>query len=151
MSDTSPQWNAPAVPIVSAIASEEKAGFWLRFVANICDGIMVSLFSLPFAILSASTKGNISSLSQAAQFIFTFFLLAYWIGNAGGSPLRRKLGVFILDETDGSFIGIRRGSIRIMMSWVSAFVFLYGYWSMVWNPQKQTWHDRVANTVVVKR
>jgi uncharacterized RDD family membrane protein YckC len=151
MSDTSPLWNAPAIPVTNAIVSEEKAGFWLRFVANICDGIMVSLFSIPFAVISASTTGNAAALSQAAQFIFTFFLLAYWIGSAGGSPLRRKMGVFILDEVDGSFIGMRRACLRIMMSWVSGLVFLYGYWSMVWNPQKQTWHDRVANTVVVKR
>jgi uncharacterized RDD family membrane protein YckC len=151
MSDTSPEWNAPAAPVVSAIATEEKAGFWLRFVANICDGLMVSLFSIPFAVISASTKGNAAAASQAGQFIFTFFLLAYWIGSGGGSPLRRKLGVFILDQTDGSFIGMPRACIRIMMSWVSGIVFLYGYWSMVWNPQKQTWHDRVAKSVVVKR
>jgi uncharacterized RDD family membrane protein YckC len=128
-----------------------KAGFWLRLFANICDGIMLSLVSIPFAIISASTTGAVSSMSQAAQFIVTFFVLAYWIGTQGGSPLRRALGVFILDETNGSFIGTQRSAIRIMMSWVSALAFLIGYLSMLWNPQRQTWHDRVAHTVVVKR
>jgi uncharacterized RDD family membrane protein YckC len=152
MSESStPNWDAPEVVTISDIAYEPKAGFWLRFVANLCDGIMVSIVSIPFAIISASTTGTYAGLSQAAQFIVSFFVLAYWIGNQGGSPLRRKLGVFILDEVDGSFIGQRRAALRIMMSWVSGIVFLLGYLAMLRSPQSQTWHDRVAHSVVVKR
>jgi uncharacterized RDD family membrane protein YckC len=65
--------------------------------------------------------------------------------------LRRKLGVFILDEDTGAFIGQRRAAQRIMMSWVSGIVFLIGYLAMLRSPQSQTWHDRVAHSVVVKR
>ena len=152
MSESStPDWDAPEVLSISDIASEPKAGFWLRFVANICDGIMVSVISIPFAIITASTTGTTASLSQAAQFVVSFFVLAYWVGTQGGSPLRRKLGVFILDQDDGSFIGHRRAFQRIMMSWVSGIVFLLGYLSMLRHPQSQTWHDRVAHSVVVKR
>ena len=152
MSDSStPDWDAPEVASISDIAFEPKAGFWLRFVANICDGIMVSLISIPFSIITASTTGTTASMSQAAQFVVSFFVLAYWVGNQGGSPLRRKLGVFILDQDDGSFIGQRRAFQRIMMSWVSGLVFLLGYLSMLRHPQSQTWHDRVAHSVVVKR
>jgi uncharacterized RDD family membrane protein YckC len=152
MSESStPDWDAPEVLSISDIASEPKAGFWLRFVANICDGIMVSVISIPFAIITASTTGTTASLSQAAQFVVSFFVLAYWVGTQGGSPLRRKLGVFILDQDDGSFIGQRRAFQRIMMSWVSGIVFLLGYLAMLRHPQSQTWHDRVARSVVVKR
>ena len=152
MSESStPDWDAPEVLSIGDIASEPKAGFWLRFVANICDGIMVSVISIPFAIITASTTGTTASLSQAAQFVVSFFVLAYWVGTQGGSPLRRKLGVFILDQVDGSFIGQSRATKRIMMSWVSGIVFLLGYLAMLRSPQSQTWHDRVAHSVVVKR
>ena len=154
MSESSfPDWNAPEPEVmsISDIAFEPKAGFWLRFIANLCDGIMVSLVSIPFAIISASTTGTTAALAQAAQFVLSFFALAYWVGMQGGSPLRRKLGVFILDQDDGSFIGQRRAAQRIMMSWVSGIVFLLGYLAMLRSPQSQTWHDRVAHSVVVKR
>jgi uncharacterized RDD family membrane protein YckC len=154
MSESSfPDWNAPEPEVVSIsdIAFEPKAGFWLRFIANLCDGIMVSLVSIPFAIISASTTGTTAALSQAGQFVVSFFALAYWVGTQGGSPLRRKLGVFILDEDTGAFIGQRRAAQRIMMSWVSGIVFLIGYLAMLRSPQSQTWHDRVAHSVVVKR
>ena len=154
MSESSfPDWNAPEPEVmsISDIAFEPKAGFWLRFIANICDGIMVSIVSIPFAIISASTTGTTAALAQAAQFVLSFFALAYWVGMQGGSPLRRKLGVFILDQDDGSFIGKRRAAQRIMMSWVSGIVFLLGYLAMLRSPQSQTWHDRVVHSVVVKR
>lgn len=152
MSESStPDWDAPEVATISDIAYEPKAGFWLRFIANLCDGIMVSIISIPFAIISASTTGTAAALSQSSQFVVSFFVLAYWIGTQGGSPLRRKLGVFILDQDDGSFIGQRRAAQRIMMSWVSGIVFLLGYLAMLRSPQSQTWHDRVAHSVVVKR
>lgn len=152
MSESStPDWDAPEVVAISDIAFEPKAGFWLRFIANICDGIMVSIVSIPFAIISASTTGTAAAISQSSQFVVSFFVLAYWIGNQGGSPLRRKLGVFILDQDDGSFIGQPRAALRIMMSWVSGIVFLLGYLAMLRSPQSQTWHDRVAHSVVVKR
>ena len=154
MSDSSfPGWSAPEPEVVSIsdIAFEPKAGFWLRFLANLCDGIMVAIISLPFAIVTASTTGAVASVVQWIQFVVSFFVLAYWVGTQGGSPLRRKLGVFILDQEDGSFIGQRRAAQRIMMSWISGIALLIGYLSMLWNPQRQTWHDRVAKSVVVKR
>ena len=154
MSDSSfPSWSAPEPEVVSIsdIAFEPKAGFWLRFLANLCDGIMVAIISLPFAIVTASTTGAVASVVQWIQFVVSFFVLAYWVGTQGGSPLRRKLGVFILDQEDGSFIGQRRAAQRIMMSWISGIALLIGYLSMLWNPQSQTWHDRVAKSVVVKR
>ena len=154
MSESSfPNWNAPEPEVmsISDIAFEPKAGFWLRFLANLCDGIMVAIISLPFAIVTASTTGAVASVVQWIQFVVSFFVLAYWVGTQVGSPLRRKLGVFILDQEDGSFIGQRRAAQRIMMSWISGIALLIGYLSMLWNPQSQTWHDRVAKSVVVKR
>jgi uncharacterized RDD family membrane protein YckC len=35
------------------------------------------------------------------------------------------------------------------MSIVSAVVFLLGYLWMIWDSEKQTWHDKVAGSVVV--
>jgi uncharacterized RDD family membrane protein YckC len=37
------------------------------------------------------------------------------------------------------------------MSYVSQLALLLGYLWMLWDPNKQTWHDKVAQSVVVKR
>ena len=143
-------WPAPNVGGGdNPIASEPRAGFWIRFVANICDSLMASLIAIPAGIIGNSIGGkDFSNLLQATA---SFLVIAYWIGSGGGSPLRRKLGVIVLDENDGSFIGFRRGAIRVMMSWVSGICLLLGYLWMLWDGNKQTWHDKVAHTVVVRR
>ena len=134
-----------------AANSGEYAGFWIRFVAYICDAIMVSLVNLPIAIFVASQDSINDTALNFIELVISTAFLAYWIGNKGGSPLRVRLGVLVVDENDGSFIGAQRAVIRIAMSWVSGIVLLLGYISMLWNPRKQTWHDRVAHTVVVRK
>ena len=140
-----PQPEQPANPI----SREPRAGFWIRFVANICDSLNAVIFSLPASIIGNAIGG--SDFANLMSATATFVAVAYWIGTGGGSPLRRRLGVIVLDENDGSFIGFRRGSIRVMMSWVSAFALLLGYFWMIWDSNKQTWHDKVAHSVVVRR
>ena len=120
----------------------------MRFLAHICDGIMTSLVAIPFVIIGNLVSSDFSMLLQT---LAVFGSLTYWTGTQGGSPLRRKLGVLVLDENDGSYIGIKRAAYRNLMSNVSGIVFGIGYLSMLWNPNKQTWHDRVAQSVVVKR
>lgn len=147
----SSDWNISSTPATSSISSEEKASFGIRLLGHICDNIMMIAVTFPFVILSSAVSGTASTASQAAQFLVSFAFLAHWIGTQGGSPLRRKLGVYILDENDGSYIGRQRAAVRIIMSWVSGLVLLLGYISMLWNPQRQTWHDRIAKSVVVRR
>ncbi len=120
----------------------------MRFLAHICDGIMTTLVALPFALIGNLVSSDFSMLLQT---LAIFGSLSYWIGTKGGSPLRRTLGVLVLDENDGSYIGVKRAAYRTLMSYVSGIALMLGYLSMLWNPKKQTWHDRVAQSVVVKR
>jgi uncharacterized RDD family membrane protein YckC len=165
-----PDWNAPEPKVVSIsdIAFEPKAGFWLRFIAHICDAINSLIVAIPFELVgmlvSDSSKSDAdgfarlpgygfgsSGLTSVIGTIVTFYVLAYWTGSRGGSPLRVRLGVLVLDENDGSYIGTKRAVYRGLMSYVSQICLLLGYFWMLWNPQNQTWHDRVAHSVVVKR
>jgi uncharacterized RDD family membrane protein YckC len=139
----------------SPMESEKKAGFWMRFVAHICDGINSLLIILPFQglnnILLHNGQDAVASLASVVGGAATIYFLAKWTGERGGSPLRVKTGVLVLDETDGSYIGIRRAFIRVLMGYVSQLVLLLGYFWMLWDPKKQTWHDKVAKSVVVQR
>jgi uncharacterized RDD family membrane protein YckC len=137
------------------IQNEPKATFGIRLIAHIFDAVMVMLISFPFAVISAVVEENGSK--EAADIITLVGIItclgvyAWWIGNQGGSPLRRTIGVLVLDESTGAFIGTKRGMKWVLMSQVSGIIFFLGYFAMLWHPNKQTWHDRVAHAVVVKR
>ena len=150
-----PPTPSPSGGFLAPMQSEKKAGFWMRFVAHICDGINSLIVIIPFEVLGNYLHNhNHHSLANMNAFLgmaVTTYVLAMWIGDKGGSPLRVKTGVLVLDETDGSYIGIKRAFIRGLMSYVSQIVFMLGYLWMIWDPNKQTWHDKVAKSVVVQR
>jgi uncharacterized RDD family membrane protein YckC len=155
----SESWQPPTPPTFDAeftapIHQEQRAGFWMRFLAHICDGLNSLIVILPFQILSnvfADSNSGMAGLFSLLGTTASIYVLAYWTGSRGGSPLRVRLGVLVLDENNGSYIGTKRAVYRGLMSYVSQLVFLLGYLSMLWNPNKQTWHDKVAKSVVVKR
>lgn len=170
----SDNWQPPTPPtfgteFTAPIQQEQRAGFWIRFLAHICDGLSSLLVALPIQLIGAlvSRSSNVSNADGFAGFtgfgmgttdiwsvigtVASFFVLAYWIGSRGGSPLRVRLGVLVLDQNDGSFIGTKRAVYRGLMGYVSQLALLLGYLWMIWDPNKQTWHDKVAQSVVVKR
>jgi hypothetical protein len=51
-------------------------------------------------------------------------------------------------RADGGPIGYSRVAIRWLVSIVSAAVTLLGYFWMLWDPEKQTWHDKAAGSIV---
>jgi uncharacterized RDD family membrane protein YckC len=59
------------------------------------------------------------------------------------------LGIRVLGLDTGGSIGYGRAFLRWVMSIVSAIVLLIGYLWMLWDREKQCWHDKVANAVVV--
>ena len=154
MAEINSNWDAPG-GFTPSMHHDDLAGFWTRFIAHIADGLNTMLIVLPFSFVSSavSDSGN-KSMSEMITFLgaaAAVFMLAKWTGERGGSPLRVRYGALVVDAHDGSFIGFRRAFFRILMSYVSQFVLLLGYFWMLWSPNKQTWHDKVANSVVVKR
>ena len=55
----------------------------------------------------------------------------------------------VVDFETGGPIGYLRGFIRYIGRYVSAIVLLLGYLWMLWDREKQTWHDKFAGSVVV--
>ena len=81
-------------------------------------------------------------------------MLAYYIvltGRRGATIGQRALQIAVVDMYSGGTIGIGRATGRYFMSVVSGWVCYLGYLWMLWDEHKQTWHDKVVNSVVVRR
>ena len=150
MTDTNTGWGAPE-PTGQPMQHDDLAGFWIRFLAHVCDGINILPIVLAFDWVALAVGGNAKSTIQLLGAAAGIYMQARWTGERGGTPLRVRTGVLVVDRTDGSFIGIRRAIVRVLMSYVSQFALLLGYFWMLWDRDKQTWHDKVAGSVVVRR
>jgi uncharacterized RDD family membrane protein YckC len=83
--------------------------------------------------------------------VFAFVMLQiYWEGQ-GGTPFRRGYGAVIVDMHTGQPIGMPRAFLRIFVANISLVALGLGFLWMLWDPKKQTWHDKAARTLVVKR
>jgi uncharacterized RDD family membrane protein YckC len=71
-------------------------------------------------------------------------------GGSGQTVGKRALGIRVVDARTGGSIGTGRGVGRYFARILSALVCMLGYLWMLWDPEKQTWHDKMVTSYVVK-
>lgn len=121
-----------------------RAGFWRRFAGAFIDGIVVGVATGILKAALGTTTGSSLGLVVSAAY-FTAF-----VGAERGQTLgQMTLGIRVLGLDNGASIGYGRAFLRWVMSIVSAIVLLLGYLWMLWDKEKQCWHDKAANAVVV--
>jgi uncharacterized RDD family membrane protein YckC len=136
----------PPPPVEAPTGVGEPAGFWRRFAGSIIDGIVVGVVETIFAVILGRSAGyGVGLIVSAAYF-------TYFHGRTGQTPGNAVLGIRVVDVRDnpGQPIGYGRAFVRWLVSIVSAIVIFLGYLWMLWDPQKQTWHDKAAGSVPIK-
>ena len=126
--------------------SGPRAGFWQRFGALILDGLILLVPSI--IVVVAVGQG------AAANLITTIIGLAYYVyfegGPTGQTIGKKTLGIRVYDfRGGGGQIGYGRALVRSLVKYISGLVFLLGYLWMLWDKEKQCWHDKAAGDVVV--
>ncbi len=123
-------------------ASGPRAGFWRRLGAALLDGILVGVL---VGVLLAALKGPgyaLGLLLGAAYFV-------YFEGGPTGQTLgKRALGIRVVSFDTGGPIGYGRAFIRWIGRIVSSLLYI-GYLWMLFDKEKQCWHDKFASDVVV--
>jgi uncharacterized RDD family membrane protein YckC len=56
----------------------------------------------------------------------------------------------VLDADTGRSLPYARAFVRALMSNLSALPCFLGFFWMLWEPRKRTWHDIVADSLVVR-
>jgi uncharacterized RDD family membrane protein YckC len=123
--------------------SGPRASFGRRLVAALIDGIIIGIV---YGVLAAifGSSGNFLGLLVSLVY-FTAFE-----GSTAGQTLgKRALGIRVIDFDRGGPIGYGRAFIRWIGRIVSSVAVFIGYLWMLWDKERQTWHDKFANAVVV--
>jgi uncharacterized RDD family membrane protein YckC len=129
------------VPLGAPAAASEalnfpRASFWERLGAAFLDVIIVSILG---ALVGGPPLGFLVALAYFAG-------MWAWKGTTvGGVVLNLK--VVRLDDKPVTFtVALVRG----LASALSVIVFFLGFLWMIWDREKQTWHDKIAGTVVIR-
>lgn len=133
-----------AGPSPTGRASGPRAGFWRRFVGVLIDGIILGIVEVVLrSILGAGAGTGLYVVISIAYFTILIG------GRRGQTVGQMALGIRVIDFNTGGPIGYGRAFIRWLVAIVSAVVFFLGYLWMLWDKEKQCWHDKAANDVVV--
>ena len=71
-------------------------------------------------------------------------------GRTGQTVGKRALSVKVVDSRTGTPIGVGRAIGRHFAKILSAIPCLLGFFWMLWDPYKQTWHDKMVGSYVLK-
>jgi uncharacterized RDD family membrane protein YckC len=134
---TSAQWS-PGGP------TGPRASFFRRLGAVLVDWVLFAVLGTVVGVLFRQGVGS------AVGLIAWLAYLTYFEGSEAGQTVgKRALGIRVIDFAAGGPIGYGRAFIRAIGRYLSAIPCFLGYFWMLWDNEKQTWHDKLANDVVV--
>ena len=150
MESSSPQQTQETVnvPVTSAPAPP-YAGFWLRLIALIIDGIILGIAGgiINSFVYSLLGSGNIVIVVSYALF---FLYHAYMESSSWQATLgKRALSLKVTDESGGR-ISFGRACGRTAGKILSGLILGIGYLMAAFTKRKQGLHDILAHTLVVK-
>ena len=133
------------------------ASFGRRLTAVLVDAIFVTVVTLPLLLVLYGTDYFTSSDSAGGlgAFVINWLLpaaitIACWLTLAA-TPGKLLVGIKVVNAQTGERLTFAQAALRYVGYFVSLVPLLAGYFWMLGNPRKQTWHDMLAQSVVIRR
>ena len=123
------------------------AGFGVRVVASVIDAIVVGVFQL--ALLLVLSFISLNELAQVLSLLLDAGYCVYFWTNDGATPGKSLMGIRVI-AVDGSTVSIGAAIVRYLGYFLSAIPFGLGYLWVIFDGDKQAWHDKLARTYVVR-
>jgi uncharacterized RDD family membrane protein YckC len=150
-------------PIVDADSQVVLAGWWRRVGATLADDLVLIIPTVLAADLGGAVAGNIGAVTAgvAVQGIYMVWLLSSQRGQTVGnrvaaSRVRDALTGHTVSRQQAirrwafvaayGVLGLMGGPLTITVGFIGLVDVLYP----LFNPRKQTLHDKFAGTIVVK-
>ncbi len=109
-------------------------------------------FDGDLAICEPLSGGSVLILVVLGLAMLVFFVYYWWgklIGERGQTPGKKALNIKVVGRNTNQPVGMGKGIGRGFMSYVSSFLCYLGYFWMLWDGNKQTWHDKVVDSIVI--
>ena len=140
-----------------------REGFIVRFFAYLVDQVILSFMTL-ISMIAVLTSYSLGIKASGGSFFFNqkiiimlFYILitlinmlyyTYFHGSSGQTIGKRIFRIKVVGVR-GEIIGYRRAFIRWMGYIISSFLYLGFLW-IIFDREKQGWHDKLARTYVIK-
>jgi uncharacterized RDD family membrane protein YckC len=114
-----------------------KSGFWERMGAAFLDVVLIGIL--------AAFMGPMAPLTPLVALAYFAGMWAWKGSTIGGTVLGLKVVRF-----DGQPVSFAAAIVRALGAAFSTVVFFLGFVWIIWDKEKQGWHDKIAGTIVLK-
>lgn len=132
------------------------AGFWVRAVASIIDTILIMLFTVPlvFTVYGSGFLLSDSMINGSWDFVISYVLPAiavvlFWHFKSA-TPGKMVMGLKVISLGESEHMSIGKSALRYIGYYPSMMIFMLGIIWVAFDKKKQGWHDKIANTAVIK-
>ena len=133
----------------------EYVGFWARSGAATFDAVLQLLITaaLVYVIYGKFVADEGYFLGRADRFIqlvLPFWIYIFMWMKFGATPGKMAIGALIIDADTGMPITFGQAVLRYLCLILSVLSLGLGIFWIGFDSRKQGWHDKLANTVVVR-
>ena len=134
----------------------EYVGFWARVGAALIDTLAVMVIIIPALVMVYGWEYFFSDkLIQgpadiAISWVFPAIACIWFWRKLRATPGKMLIGAEVVDADTGGPISLKQSVIRYLGYFVSTIPLGLGLMWVGFDPRKQGWHDKMANTVVVR-
>ncbi len=141
-------------PGVSAMAPGSYASWGQRFAAyvlNVLPGIAIYIVGGIVALILGKIAGVLGGLVLLVTWLAVVAVGFYtlYLEGEGQSPGKAIMGIRVINEQTGNKIGGGVGIARQFVHIVDALPCYIGFLFPLWDAKRQTFADKILNTVVV--
>lgn len=132
---------APSAPVI-------YAGFMRRFVATLIDGFFTSILG---AILGYITGNDMIISISVSTVIGIIYTAVFDSSELMGTPGKALLSICVASEKNQGRISFKTAILRYLCKYISSVVLLIGYLIQPFTEKRQTLHDILTNTIVIRK
>ncbi|MBL8508190.1 RDD family protein [Chitinimonas sp. JJ19] len=134
----------------------EYVGFGARVLASIIDTLLTMCVTVPIMLLYMGDAywDDQRYINGSVGFLVEWLLpaaavIAFWLARQA-TPGKMAIGAKVVDATTGLPLKPGQAILRYLGYFVSTIPLFLGLLWVAFDARKQGWHDKIANTVVVR-
>jgi len=145
-------------PLSYSAMKSEPASLWLRLLAGLYDllpllGLWFFAGAIALGLAGGSLDAHQSGRNLLTQILLLAFTAAYFVLSwvRGGQTIGMRAWRLRVVRADGVRLTWARALLRFGVALISLAAFGIGFAWALFDPQKRTWHDIAANTMLVRQ
>ncbi len=127
----------------------EKIGFGPRFVAYLIDGVILYVVNIILGFVFGMMGDAGSTIGSVVALLVSIgYFLYFW--TTSGQTIGHSIMKLKVVTTDGGKLDVTKAIMRYVGYIISGIVIGIGFLWVLFDTNKQGWHDKIAGTHVVK-